>query len=173
MTKSCGIWSTLLYFSFKKLNDLSSSSFISFSCILHNPEVLFSDFSNFHKFKWGDLISWREPILKNDWIIWSPLLYFSFKSFRDPNSLSFIRFQCILHDSRVLFLDFLNIPKLKRGDLISWQETILHNVWIIWFPFCISILKVLKTQSLCHSLDFKAFRMINKCFSQTFQISTN
>ena len=115
MTKSCGIWSTLLYFSFKKLNDLSSSSFISFSCILHNPEVLFSDFSNFHKFKWGDLISWREPILKNDWIIWSPLLYFSFKSFRDPNSLSFIRFQCILHDSRVLFLDFLNIPKLKRG----------------------------------------------------------
>ena len=46
---------------------------------------------------------WEELILQNVWIIWSPLLYFNFKSFPDPNSSSFIAFQCILHDSGVRF----------------------------------------------------------------------
>ena len=53
------------------------------------------------------------------WIIWSPLLYFYFKSFLDPNSSSFIRFECILHDSGVLLLEYLDFYKLKKEDLIS------------------------------------------------------
>ena len=66
---------------------------------------------------------WMEPILQKVWIIWSPLLYFNFRSFMDPNSSSFIRFQCILHDSGVLFSESRNFYKLKRGDLISgWNQ---------------------------------------------------
>ena len=52
--------------------------------------------------EWG-LNFWGEPILQKVWIIWSSLLYFSFKSFKNPNSSSFIRFQCILLDSGVTF----------------------------------------------------------------------
>ena len=66
---------------------------------------------------------WMEPILQKVWIIWSLLLYFNFRSFMDPNSSSFIRFQCILHDSGVLFSESWNFYKLKRGDLISgWNQ---------------------------------------------------
>ena len=70
----------------------------------------------FLQIKDGGLNFWWEPILQKVWIIWSPLLYFNFKSFLDPNSLSFIRFQCILHDSGVLFSESWNIYKLKRGN---------------------------------------------------------
>ena len=76
---------------------------------------------------------WGEQILQNVWIIWSPLLYFNFKSFLDRNSSSFIRFQCILYDSWLLLSGFSNFYKLKRGDLISGGESILQNVWIIWY----------------------------------------
>ena len=100
------IWSLLLYFNFKSFWDSNSSPFISFQCILYDSGVLLSGFSNLYKLKRGDLISGGEPILQNIWIIWSPLLYFNFKSFLDPNSLLFIAFQCILHDSRV----FLSEP---------------------------------------------------------------
>ena len=61
----------------------------------------------------------REPILQNVWIIWSPFLYFNFKSFVDPNSLQFISFQCILYDSGVLLSGFSNLYKVKMGNLIS------------------------------------------------------
>ena len=43
----------LLFFSFKKLNDANSSSFIRFDWILHDSAVLFSYFENFLKFKRG------------------------------------------------------------------------------------------------------------------------
>ena len=167
------------------------------------------------------LISWEELLLKNSWIVWSPLLYFSFKSFKDPNSLPFIRFQCFLHNSGVLFSLYSTFGKLKRGHQISresqfcrkselfsplfciyiWNiqgpkffvipSILMHSIWFrrsflrlleflqvkegrpnFWgnqfcwkselfgSPFSISILKVLCTQSLCHSLDFNAFFMI-------------
>ena len=73
----------------------------------------------FLQIKDGRPTCWAEPILQNVWIIWSPLLYFNFKSFMDPNSLSLYRFQCILHDSGVLFSESWNFYKLKRRDLIS------------------------------------------------------
>ena len=68
------------------------------------------------------------------WIIWSPLLYFNFKSFMDPNSSWFIRFQCILHDSGVLISEVWNFYKLKRGNLISRGKEFLRKVWIMWWP---------------------------------------
>ena len=72
----------------------------------------------FLQIKEGGPNFWGEPILQKVRIIWSPLLYFNFTSFMHPNSYSFIRFQCILHDS-----------ELKKSDLLG-------------SPFCISILKV-------------------------------
>ena len=119
------IGSHLVYFNFKNLRDPNSSSSSRFQCILHDSAVPFSIFSNFLKLKSGDLIYWGEPILQNSWIIWSPLVYFNFKNLSHPNSLSSSRFQCILHDSAVLFSVFSNFLNLKRGDLISWGEPIL------------------------------------------------
>ena len=116
---------------------------------------------------------WGEPILHNVWIIWSPLLYFNFKSFMEPNSLSLIRFQCILHDSGVLFSESWNFCKLKRGDLISGGNQFCRKSELFGPPFCISILKVLWTQIHCHQLDFNVFCMMQEYFSQSIKISTN
>ena len=108
---------------FRKFKDPNSSSFIRFQCILYDSAVLFSAFLKLIKLKKGDLISQGEPILQNSWIIWSALLYFNFRSLKDPNSFSFMRFSCFLHDSVVLFQAFRNFLKLKRGDLISLGAT--------------------------------------------------
>ena len=113
----------------------NSLSFIRIQFILHDSAVLLSIFEIFVKLKRGNLISWGGgPILQNGWIISSPTLYCNFEHFKDPNSLSFIRFQCILHDPVVLFSAFPIFFKLKRGDLNSWGEPILQNSWIIWSP---------------------------------------
>ena len=162
-----------MYFNSKNLRDPNYSSSSRFQCILHDSAVLFSIFLNFLKLKRGYLISWGEPIVQNGWIIGSHLVYFNFKNFRDPNSSSSSTFQCILHDSAVPFSIFSNFLKLKRGDLIYWGEPILQNCWIIWPPFCISILKILGIQILRHLVDFNAFYTIQQYFSQFFQISSN
>ena len=127
----------------------------------------------FLQIKEGGPNFWGEPILQNVWIIWSPLLYFNFKSFLDPKSSSFIRFQCILHDWGLLFSESWRVYKLKRGDLMSWRNQFCRNSELFGPPFCISILKVLWTQIHCHSLDFNAFCMIQEYCSQSPQISTN
>ena len=75
-----------------------------------------------------------ETTLQNALIIWFPHLCLNFKTFMDPNLSSSTRFQCILHDSWVLFSDSSNFYKLKRRDQISWAERILQNVLIIWSP---------------------------------------
>ena len=95
----------------------------------------FLKFFKFYQIKEGNAISWGEPIQQNSKIIWSPLLYFNIWTLKDPNALSFIRFQCILYDSGVPFPAFWKFIKLKMGDLISWGEPILQNGWIIWSPF--------------------------------------
>ena len=128
------IWSPLLYFNFKSFMDPNSSPFIIFQWILHDSGILFAESWNFLKLKREDLISGGEPILQKVWIIWSPLLYFNFKGFLEPNSLSFITFQCILHDSGVLFSESWNFYKLKRGRPNFWWKSILQKVWIIWSP---------------------------------------
>ena len=111
------------------MNYRNSLSFIRFQGIIHDSAVFLSVFWNIHKLKRADLISWREPILQNSWIIWSPFLYFNFINLMDPNTSSFIKFQCILHDSA-----FWNFFKLKRGNLISWEKLILQKGWVIWSP---------------------------------------
>ena len=130
--------------------------------------------SKFLKIKEGGANFWGEPILQKVWIIWSPLLYFNFKSFMDPNSSSFIRSQCILHDGGVLLWESWNFYKLKtRGNLISGGKQFCRKSKLFGPPFCISVLKVLWTQIFCHSLDFNAFCVIQEYFSQSLEISKN
>ena len=83
-----------------------------------------------------------EPILQNVWIMCSALLFFNFESFLDPNSSSFISFQCILHDSGVLLSGFSNLYKLSRGELISPGNRFCRMSEIFGPPFCFLILKV-------------------------------
>ena len=112
-------------------------------------------FENFFKLKRGDLISWGEPILHVGWIIWSPLLYFNIKHLKNPNSSSFIRFQCILHDSALLLSVLKNVLKLRKGNLISWEEPIVENDWIIWSPFLYFNIKHLKDQTFSAFITFQ------------------
>ena len=121
----------------------------------------------FLQIKEGGPNFWGEPILQNDWIIWSPLLYFNFKSFLDPNSSSFIRFQSILHESGRLFSESWNFYKLKRGDLISGWNQFCRKSELFGPRFCISISKVLWTQIHRQSLDLNAFRIIQEYFCQS------
>ena len=58
----------------------------------------------------------------------------------DPNSLSFIRFQCILYDSRVFFIEFWNFYKLKRGDLISGGNQFCRKAELFGPFYCFLIL---------------------------------
>ena len=112
-----------------------------------------------------------ELIFQKVWI-WHTLLYFNFESFRDSNSSSFIGFQCIVHDSRVLFIESWNFLKLKMGELMSGGDQFCRKSELFGPHFCISILKVLWTQIHRHSLDFNAFCMIQEYFSQSLEIST-
>ena len=79
----------------------------------------------FLQFKDGGPKFLREPILQDVWIICPtpppPNLYFNFKSFLGPNSSSLIRFQCIMHDSGVLFSEPWYFWKSKRGGQISGE----------------------------------------------------
>ena len=127
----------------------------------------------FLQIKEGGRNFWGEPILQNVWIIWSPFLYFNLKSSMDPNSSSFIRFQSILHESGRLFSESWNFYKLKRVDLISGGNQFCRMSELFGPPFCISILRVLWTQILRHSLDFSPFFMNEEDFSQSLEISTN
>ena len=112
-----------------------------------------------------------EAILQK--VFWFPLLYFNFKSFLDSSFSLFIRFQCILHDSGVRFSDIWNFSKLRKGDLISSGNQFYRKSELFGPHFCISILEVLWTQFLRHSLDFNAFCMIQEYPSQIFEVSTN
>ena len=111
---------------------------------------------------------WGKSILQKVWIICSPLLYFNFKSFKYRISSSFMRFQCILHDSGVLFSGSWNFFKLKSRDLISGGNQFCRVSELFGSLFCISILKILFTK-----LPFNGFCLIEEYLSQTFEISTN
>ena len=167
------IWSTLLYFNFKSFEDSSSWSFIRFQCIVHDSGVVSSESWNFYKLKRGDLISEGNQFCRESELFGPPLLYLNFKSFVEPNSSSFIRFQCIVHDSGVLFTESWNSYKLKRGDLISGGSQFCRKCELFGPPFFISVLKVLRTQIFRHSLDFNALCMMQDYFSQSLEISTS
>ena len=128
---------------------------------------------NFLQIKEGEPNFWGEPILQKVWIIWSLFLYFNFENLMDIIPSPFIRFQCILHDWRVLFSESWNFYKQKRGDIISGGNQFWKKCELCGTPFCISILKVLWTQMHRHSLDFNAFCMIQELFLQSLEIFTN
>ena len=94
-----------------------------------------------------------------------------FQEFEWPNSATFSRAQCILHDAAVPFSNFENFFKLKSGDIFSCGEKILQNGWIICAPFCIS--RIWMAQILSHLLDFNAFYMVQQSFYQFFKIWSN
>ena len=137
------VWSPLLYLNFKSFIDPNSSSLIRFKCILHDSVVLFLESWNFYKLKTGDLVSRGNQFCRKSELFDPPLLYLNFKSFVDPNSSSFIRSECILHDGGVLFWESWNFYKLKRGDLSSGGNQFFRKSELFGHPFCIWILKVL------------------------------
>ena len=79
-----------------------------------------------------------------------PPFVFQFQSFLDWTIASFIKFQCILHDSGVLYSDQSNPYKLKRGNQNCWGKQFCRMSKLFGPPFYISILKVFSTQ-LLHS----------------------
>ena len=127
------IWSRFLYFNFKSFMDPNSSLSIRFRYILHDLGVLYSEIWSFYQLKMGDIISGGNQFFRKSELFDPLLLYFNFKSFLDPNSSSFIKFQCILHNSGVLYSESWNFFKLKRGPNFL-EEPILQKVWIISYP---------------------------------------
>ena len=114
-----------------------------------------------------------EPILQKIWIIWSPLLYFNFKFFKTQNLRHSLAFNNVLYDSEELLSEFWNFFKFKRKDLFSGRNQFCRKSELFGSPFFFSILNVLLTQSVCHSLDFNAFCMIKDYFSQSREIYTS
>ena len=141
--------------------------------ILLDSRVTFADFWKFYRLKRYDVISGGNQFRKKSELFVPTLLYFTFKRFKDPNSSPFIRLQCILLDSGVVSSGFWNFYKLKWGDKISGRNEFWRNSELFGLLFCISNLKVLWTQSLCHSLDINALYMIQQYTSKTFEICTN
>ena len=128
------ICSLLLYYDLESFKDPNSSSLIRFKFSLHDSIVLFLSFLKVPQTKEGGPNCLGELILENSQIIWSLLLYYNLKKFKDPNSLSFNRFEFIVHDSAVLFFKFFEISRTERGGPNSLGQPILLNCWIIWFP---------------------------------------
>ena len=120
---------------FRIFNSGIFSLFIRFQCILDYSGVPFSEIGNFYKLMRQGLNFLKKIILKNVWIICSPLLCFNFKSFVEHNSSSFISFQCILHASGVLFSEFWNLQILKMRDLFPWGNQFCRNPEVFGHPF--------------------------------------
>ena len=101
--------------------------------------ITFLRLLKFLQIKEGGPNFWGGLILHKKWIIWSPGLYFNFKSLIDQNFSWFIRFQGILHDSGVLLSEFWNFCKLKRGEKNSggtiFTESLSYLVPLSVFQF--------------------------------------
>ena len=111
-----------------------------------------------------------KPVIQKTWIIWCQLLYFIFKSFKDQNSSSFIKFQCILHGSGILFSESLSFYKLKRGGPNFWVEAILQKVWTTWsLPLYFNFKSLMDT----NYLSFIRFQCILQDSGELFSESWN
>ena len=112
--------------------DPNSLSLVTFQSVLHKPGRLFSEFWNLYKLRRADLISGGNQFCRMSELFRPP---FCISILLDPNSSSFIRFQCIFYDSGLLLSGFSNFYKLKRGGFNFWEgEPIFQNFWIIWCP---------------------------------------
>ena len=99
----------------------------------------------------------------------APFLYLGFKNLKDPNFLSLITFQSILHDSAVLFSVFKNLITLERGRPnflrgVNSAERLNYLVSFLYFNF--KYLEHLNSSSL---IDFNAFYMIQHYFFWDFE----
>ena len=75
---------------------------------------------------------------------------------------------------RSTFLKVSKFLQIKEEGPNFWGEPILQKICELFGPpFSILILKILWTQIHRHSLDFNAFYMIQECFSESLDISTN
>ena len=158
----------LLYFNLKSFIDPIFLSVIIFQCILHDSGVLFSEFWNFQILKRRDLISGGKQFCRKSKLLGHPFCILILKLWWTHIFSSFIRLQCILNDSGLLFSEFWIFYKVKRGNLISCGKQFFRKPDLFDCPFSISIIKVLGTEFLRHSLDFNAFWMIQAYFSQSF-----
>ena len=111
----------------------------------------------FLQIKEGGPNFWGEPILQNVWIIWSPLLYFNFQSFFDPNCSPLISFQCIFLWFRSTSHRVFKILQIKEGGFNFWGEPIFQNLWIICSPL---LYLSLKSQMDQNSSSFIRFQFI-------------
>ena len=79
---------------------------LAFNAFCVIEEYVSQAFNIFKNEIWGTKFLERNQFCKRAELIAPIFLYLNFNSFKDPDSSSFIRFQCILHDSAVLFSDF-------------------------------------------------------------------
>ena len=120
-----------LFFNFKRFLDPNSASFLRFQSILHELGRIFSESWNFLKLRREGPNFCGEPILQNVGIIWSPLLYFNFESFLDPNSWPFISFQPIFQNLWIIWSPLLYLSLKSPMDQNSFSfirfQFILHE----------------------------------------------
>ena len=98
----------LLDINCKSFLDVYCSWFITFQWIFSGWGVPFRNFWIFYTLKIGHLTSGVGAG-------GGGRILFNFKTFKDLNSESFIRVQCVLYDSQKLLLDFWKVYKLKRA----------------------------------------------------------
>ena len=136
-------------------------------------------FWNCLKFKLGPKFLGRggKPILQNKWIYISVFKTWRMQVLHHLISMHsvflaiyVVRFQYILCSSfKSNFTAFssliYNLLKLKRGPWFPGKNQFWRTLELFGPLFCISILKVLRTQILRHSLDFNEFCMIQEQFS--------
>ena len=120
-------------------------------------QILCRSSQNFRKLKRVDVVLYGGPILQNNWIICHPLLYFNYKNLKDTNSLSFILFQCVLHDAPVLASVFKSFSKLNKGDLFSVENQFCRITEVFDYNFFISkdpnSFSFLIFQNILHDLE--------------------
>ena len=153
--------------------DPISWSFIRFQCILDDSGVLSSESSNVQKLKRCNLISGGNQFCRRS-ELFGPLFCISI--------LNFLWTQIHLHpldfnafwENQEYFSESLEMNRNERGATqflggTNFAESLNYLVP----PFCISILKVLRTQIHGNSLDFNVVCMIQQYFSQSLEVSTN
>ena len=139
---------------------------------MHDSEVVLSGFSNFYKLKRVDLISGGNQFCRISELFGPPFCISILKVLWIQilrHSLDFSPF-CMNQED---FSESQNFYKLRRGSQISGGNQFCRMSELFGPPFCISILKVLSTEILHHSLDFSPFCMNQEHFAQSPEISTN
>ena len=138
----------------------NSSSFIRFQWILHDSGVLFSESWNFYKLKKGNVVSGGNKFCRKSELFGPRFCIWILKVLSTQIFWLFVRFQCILYNSVLLFSASWNIYKLKNGNLVFGGDQFCRKSELFGTLFCITILKVLWAQIHRHWLDFNTFCII-------------